>query len=103
MLSQDRQFIFDEIIRRMDSDLNNVHDFNNNPVDNQSFWAQQWTNDGNFSVPPEAVGWPTGLIEYVRRISLMMAYEILNSVYTEQELEQKAEDIILDNDEKNGQ
>lgn len=49
--------------------------------------------------PSEAIGWPPQMEEYIRQMIIDVAECIVNNIYTQQELEEKAENIILDKPE----
>lgn len=54
----------------------------------------------NRYTPPEAIGWPPGLLEHVRCMNHNVAVAIVESIYTEQELDNKVERIILNKPEQ---
>lgn len=48
--------------------------------------------------PCEAVGWPPGIQDFIRQVAYAAAMEIVDNIYSEKELEDKAERIILSED-----
>lgn len=50
----------------------------------------------NAYTPPESIGWPPGLMEHIKTMNHNLAITILNAIYTEEELNNKVEQIILD-------
>ena len=49
------------------------------------------------SLPPlEAAGWPPGLLEHIKTIIHNISIAIVDSIYTQKELDDKIESIILD-------
>jgi hypothetical protein len=50
----------------------------------------------NSYTPYEAAGWPPAMLEHVKTIVHNTAVAIVESIYTEEELDKKAEDILLD-------
>jgi hypothetical protein len=56
-------------------------------------------NSINAYPPPyEAVGWPPGIQDFIRQVAHAAAMEIIENIYTQLELEDKAERIILSED-----
>jgi hypothetical protein len=45
--------------------------------------------------PYEAIGWPPGLENYIRSVAEMTALAIINSIYTEGELDEQMDKILL--------
>lgn len=87
MLDRERRDIFEQIKYKIENDMNNNMDYDGTYLDNNDYWAQQWDNDGTcISAPNEIIGWPPGLAKYIKRVSLMMAKEILDSVLTEHDI-----------------
>jgi len=68
MLKQDRSIVFDKVVDEIMS----------------------------FPPPYESVGWPIGLEHFIRDLVIRSANATINSVYSEKELEEKAETILLD-------
>lgn len=98
MLKKNRQEVLESIKNKIHNDMNNTLDFNGRNIDNGDWWTSDYDNTSNewFSAPAGTSGWPPHIKEYIKRVALMMAVEILDAVYDEQELEHKAEQIILE-------
>lgn len=50
----------------------------------------------NSYTPSESAGWPPLMLDHIKSIMHNTAIAIVESIYTEQELDEKAEGIILD-------
>lgn len=50
----------------------------------------------NSYTPHEAIGWPPAMLDHIKTIMHNTAIVIVESIYTEQELDNKAEGILLD-------
>jgi hypothetical protein len=49
----------------------------------------------SYPLPYQAVGWPLELQDFIREVAYAAARSIIENIYTEKELEQKVEDILL--------
>lgn len=99
MINGDRQRVLDQIKHKLENDLNNVCMPDGYSVDSNIWYSQQYQPDGYYaSAPNESVGWPPELVSYIKRVAYMISIEILNSIYTEQEMEEKVEGILLNDD-----
>jgi hypothetical protein len=50
----------------------------------------------NSCTPYESAGWPPLMLDHIKCMMHNTAVAIVESIYTEQELDKKAEDILLD-------
>jgi hypothetical protein len=99
MLKHDRQEVFERIQTKIEKDLNYITNFNGVYVDTAYGYDQNYIDGQSVSTPFQAQGWPPELVSYIKRLTLMITYEVLDSIYTEYELVQKSENILLDRDE----
>lgn len=54
----------------------------------------------NSYTPHEACGWPPGMLDHLRAIMHNMGIAIVESIYTEQELDNQIENVLLDKPEQ---
>lgn len=49
----------------------------------------------DIQTPPYSAGWPPGLAEFVRRVAIATATSVVDAIYTEEELNEKVDGILL--------
>jgi hypothetical protein len=50
----------------------------------------------NTTAPYESAGWPPGMLEHVKSIMSHLALDIIDSIYTEDELDSRINDMLLE-------
>jgi hypothetical protein len=53
---------------------------------------------GEIAAPYQAQGWPPELQEYIKRVAVATAMAIVDSIYTETELDARVDTILLDSE-----
>lgn len=49
----------------------------------------------NSCTPYEAAGWPPGMLDHIKVMMQDLAFNIIDSTYTEEELDSKVDDILF--------
>lgn len=98
MLKKSREEIMNDLIFKLEEDLNNIYCEGWSHYKNGShFYMKRDTIDNEpMSAPSEAAGWPPGILSLIKLTALATATTILDAVYNEKELEDKMERIILE-------
>lgn len=98
MLKRSRADILNDVINNIEYNLCGLSTedwYYNNP--SAIYYNSNWNHDtqANEMVPNEALGWPPGLTEYIKRVAAATAVAVVDAIYTEQEMETKVEEILL--------
>lgn len=98
MLKKSREEIMNNLVYKLENDLNNIHCEGWNHYKNGSHFYQIHDAIDNepISAPGEASGWPPGILSLIKLTALATATTILDAVYNEKELEDKVERIMLE-------
>jgi hypothetical protein len=99
VLKGDRNAAMQSVMNRLQYGLNNLMLNDGSfyvPTNGHQYDMQGY--NGEIACPPHAQGWPPELQEYIKRVAVATAMAIVDSIYTEEELNEKVDGILLDNE-----
>jgi hypothetical protein len=100
MLKKTRTEVLASLQSKLQNDLNSIYVEDSDRLyyaaTNGRYFDQ---NRDGINTPSESTGWPPEIIELIKRVALATAAITLDAIYTEQELEEKAEMMLLNNNE----